>query len=240
VRVRVCLHQALALSAAAASEALAAAERRSDEHGAALLAANSEIARLRLEAEQLAETVRRLRDEVGRLNRLLDDRADHIASELAQCSFARAVPIYIDDLLTSECESRRAQLRNVCFYFLHRKVSIVKLVYRYYITHTMYDTNRETFALSPNQLQSLVSDLGCSEECASKVGMITKQCVQRHPLPAAAQRKSAHERPAAAKASHDRAEITLPQVCVRACDACVRARARGRACVCVCTCCGGL
>jgi hypothetical protein len=38
----------------------------------------------------------------------------------------------------------------------------------------MYDVNREAFALSPNQLQSLVSDLGCG------VGIDAMLCLAHH------------------------------------------------------------
>jgi hypothetical protein len=110
-------------------------------------------------------------------------RAELISPSVLELhDFITNVPIYIDDMLPSRSlengERTRVRMKEMLFSFLNDKRDAIKLAYRFYLSHSMYKTERSEWTLGLNQLRAMLKDCKVSAECISQIGVIVRQAKQ--------------------------------------------------------------
>jgi len=88
-------------------------------------------------------------------------------------------PIYIDDLLPQNVgKAAQLQMKVSVFRFLDSKRESLKLTFRYYLSRSMYRTERVEFTISSNQMAKLLSDMNTSDAVGRSIGVITRTVKQ--------------------------------------------------------------
>ena len=171
--------------------ALANAEQSAQQQAKALEQALTEIERLRAEVTRLAKE-RQTMDQfntysIYNLQQLDPSKTElkHTSSVRRKSGLNREAPIvdvaklgvFFEDLLKGS-PSEKQEARIAIYSLLNAHNSQLKLIYRWYMAHSMYRTERASFFLSPNQFRLLIKHAKCSLDVSNEIGTILKQARQ--------------------------------------------------------------
>ena len=84
---------------------------------------------------------------------------------------------YFDDLLRGSADHKQNDKARI-YAVLNVHNAQIKLIYRWYMAHSMYRTERTSFHLSPNQFRLLIKHSKCSLDVSNEIGTILKQARQ--------------------------------------------------------------
>jgi len=93
---------------------------------------------------------------------------------------SRDLGVVLDDLQRGSVSQKDSE-RDAIYSILDQNNTNIKLVYRWYMAHSMYRTERPVFHLSPNQFRMLLKHSKCSPEVCNELGLILKAVMAHAP-----------------------------------------------------------